>query len=108
MGIEARYDSQIRYLTKRATQSRVEPKRGRKVWIAHKGNLTDLHLFHLVNRLLFQLYWYFKEIIVSQYEIALKNLVGEESVPGERLHIYVVWCKGVVLPLQMHVRNGAY
>lgn len=69
MGIEARYDSQIRYLTKRATH-----KSGAEAWeecVDSSQREPDRPLsFHLVNRLLFQRYCYFKEISISQHQKA--------------------------------------
>lgn len=59
MGIEARYDSQIRYLTKRATH-----KSGAEAWeecVDSSQREPDRPLsFHLVNRLLFQRYFLFQ------------------------------------------------
>lgn len=85
--------------------SRVEPRRGRKVWIAHKGNLTDLFFpsgkqTAISTLLVFQRNNRFPTPNSSQ------NLIWEESI-RERLKIHVVHCKGAALPLQTHVTIGA-
>lgn len=82
MGIEARYDSQIRYLTRRATQ-----QSGAEAWeecVDSSQREPDRPpSFHLVNRLLFQLYRYFKEIMVSQHQTALKDSLVKWLHQGE-------------------------
>lgn len=65
--------------------------------------------FHLVNRLLFQLYRYFKEIIISQHQIAAYKPHQRRVCIEQKLSIYAVHRKGVVclLLLQTHVTNRA-
>lgn len=72
MGIEARYDSRIRYLTRRATQWS-----GAEAWeecVDSSQREPDRPpSSHLVNRLLFQLHRHFKEIMASRRRTALKD-----------------------------------
>lgn len=83
MGIEARYDSQIRYLTRRATQWS-----GAKAWeecVDSSQREPDRPpSSHLVNRLLFQLHRHFKEIMASRRRTALKDSPGEMASPESR------------------------
>lgn len=84
MGTEARYDSQIRYLTRRATQWS-KAARGRESVDSSQREPDRPPSFHLVNRLLFQLYWCFKSFPSTKQ---LSKLHQRESLHrGEAQHL---------------------